>query len=329
MRKPAAGAAEVGKRMKDSFGREIRYMRISVTDLCNLRCNYCMPAEGVKKRPHAEILSVEETVAAARAAANCGIRKIRLTGGEPLVRHGIVEICEGIAAIEGIKELCMTTNAILLPGYAAALREAGLQRLNISLDTLDAEKFRRISRVGELRDALCGLETAVANGFSPIKLNTVLIGGINDDEIRALADFAEKGGFELRFIELMPMGVCAQWEKERFVGVSRVLEAMPELQPVGAEGVTRLYEAPGRASRIGLISPMTAHFCPSCDRIRLTADGRLKPCLHSAEEIQLRGLSSEKMEEAIRRTIADKPRCHEMGPDSPSQSGRDMNEIGG
>jgi cyclic pyranopterin phosphate synthase len=315
--------------MKDNFGREIRYLRLSVTDLCNLRCNYCMPAEGVMKRPHAEILSVEELVAAARAAANCGIRKVRLTGGEPLVRRGIVEICAGIAAIEGIEELCMTTNASLLPGYAAVLREAGLQRLNISLDTLDAEKFRRISRIGELKDTLKGLETAVAAGFFPIKLNAVLMGGVNDDEIRRLSDFAESGGFELRFIELMPIGVCAGWDKERFVGVSKVLEVMPELQPVGAEGVTRLFEAPGRKSRIGLISPMTAHFCPSCDRIRVTADGRLKPCLHSAEEILLRGLHPEQMEEAIRKTIAAKPRCHELGPDSPSQSGRDMNEIGG
>jgi cyclic pyranopterin phosphate synthase len=315
--------------MNDQYGREIKYLRLSVTDLCSLRCIYCMPAQGVEKRPHAEILSVEELEDIAQAAVNCGIRKIRLTGGEPLVRRGILEICRRIAAIDGVEELCMTTNAVGLPALAGDLRAAGLRRLNISLDTLDPEKYRRISRVGELHSALEGIDAAVAAGFSPIKLNTVLIGGVNDDEIRALADFAEDGGFELRFIELMPMGVCAGWEESRFVGASKVLEVLPELRPCSSEGVTRLYEAPGRNARIGLISPMTAHFCPACDRIRVTADGRLKPCLHAAKEFRLRGLPREEMEEVIRAAIGAKPMRHHLGVGVPSLSGRDMNEIGG
>lgn len=315
--------------MNDCYGREIKYLRLSVTDLCSLRCIYCMPPQGVEKCSHAEILSVEELVDVAQAAVNCGIRKIRLTGGEPLVRRGILEICRRIAAIDGVEELCMTTNALALPDLAAGLREAGLQRLNISLDTLDPEKYRRISRVGELRRALEGIKAAEAAGFSPIKLNTVLMGGVNDDEIRALADFADAGGFELRFIELMPMGVCAGWEAHRFVSASKVLEVLPELRPCGCEGVTRLYEAPGRTARIGLISPMTAHFCPACDRIRVTADGRLKPCLHAAEEFRLGGLPREEMEQVIRAAIAAKPMRHRLGVGVPSLSGRYMNEIGG
>jgi cyclic pyranopterin phosphate synthase len=315
--------------MIDGFGRNIRYLRLSVTDLCNLRCVYCMPEGGVYKRGHADILSVEELESVTRAAARCGIDKVRITGGEPLVRRGIVEICRRVGAVQGVRELCMTTNAVLLPRYAKALRDAGLRRLNVSLDTLDPEKYRRLSRQGELAEALAGLDAARAAGFVHVKLNTVLMGGVNDDEIRSLADFAEQGGYELRFIELMPMGECANWDRSRFIGAERVLEAMPELSPRGTQGVTRIYEAPGRAQRIGLISPLTAHFCPSCDRVRVTADGRLKPCLHAAAEYSLKGLGTDEMESLFRAVIAQKPQRHHLGLGCPSESGRDMNEIGG
>jgi cyclic pyranopterin phosphate synthase len=314
--------------MTDTYGREISYLRLSITDLCNLRCVYCMPAAGVAKRRHGEILSLEELTAITEAAVRCGVRKVRITGGEPLVRNGVAELCRRIGRFEGVRELCMTTNAVLLPKYAAELKAAGVRRLNISLDTLNAEKFRRLSGIGTLRDVEAGIDAAVAAGFEQIKLNTVLI-GVNDDEIRPLADFAGRNGFDLRFIELMTMGVCAHWDRSRFVGTDRVLEALPELVPCGAEGVAGLYAPPGYASRVGLISPITSCFCAACNRIRVTADGRLKPCLHSAMEYRLRGLSPERMEQTIREAIATKPRRHALSADSPSPARRDMNEIGG
>jgi len=315
--------------MKDSFGRDIYYLRLSVTDLCNLRCIYCMPEDGVEKRRCEDIMSVDEITEVVRAAAVCGINKVRVTGGEPLVRNGIVEICRRISATPGIKELCLTTNGILLPKYADELKAAGIKRLNISLDSLDPETYREITRTGTLESALEGVRTALDKGFESVKINAVLIGGVNDGEILALLEQTRRHNVNVRFIEVMPIGECAGWAEGRFISTSRVLELAPELIDVGADGVAKLYKLPGGFGTVGLISPISSHFCPTCNRIRVAADGRLKPCLHSAEEINLRGLRGRELEEAIRAAIAGKPQKHKLDAGEISASMRNMNAIGG
>jgi cyclic pyranopterin phosphate synthase len=315
--------------MNDGFGRDIYYLRLSVTDLCNLRCVYCMPEKGVEKWPHSDILSVEEIEEIVLASAECGIRKVRVTGGEPLVRRGIVDICRRISAIPEIEELCMTTNGTLLPKYARELKSAGVDRLNISLDTLDPGKYREITRMGELKDALDGIDAALEAGFDDLKLNAVLIGGVNDDEIPAFVEMTRDKNIHVRFIELMPIGECAGWSRERFIGNSAVLEAVPELIETGTSGVARLYRLPGGRGTVGLISPISAHFCPACNRIRVTADGKLKACLHSADEVNLRGLHGAQLVDTIRGAVAQKPLKHKLSEDAKSSSRRNMNAIGG
>ena len=203
--------------MLDNQGRNIRYLRLSVTDRCNFRCRYCMPAEGVCKREHSEMLSFEELTEIVRTAVSLGVSKVRLTGGEPLVRRGIVDLCRSLRAINGVRELAMTTNGALLPQYAAELKQAGVDRLNISLDTLNEDKFASLTRGGSLADTLAGLDAAWNAGFRGTKLNAVLLGGVNTDEIPALAQLAQDGKYEVRFIELMPIGECADWPRERFL----------------------------------------------------------------------------------------------------------------
>ena len=311
--------------MKDSYQREITYLRLSVTDLCNLRCRYCMPAEGVVKKQHSEICSVEELVEMAAAAADCGVTKVRLTGGEPLVRRGILEICRGIRALPGVRELCLTTNGTLLPELAAPLREAGVDRLNVSLDTLRPDRYAYMTRRGELSRVLQGLEAAEQVGFSNTKVNVVLMAGFNDDEIGDFVALTERYPLEVRFIELMPIGEA----DKGYLPGDTVLERCPGLVPVEASGVARRWRLPGGRGLVGLIEPMSHRFCGSCDRIRITADGRLKPCLHSSQEIPLRELHGEELRRAIREGAAAKPERHHMAEEGRSQAGRDMNEIGG
>lgn len=314
--------------MQDGFGRKITYLRISVTDLCNLRCVYCMPENGVEKRCHSDIMSIEEIITAVKAAADCGISKVRITGGEPLVRKGIVDICRGVSAVDGVKEVCLTTNGVLLPRYAQQLHAAGVSRLNISLDTLDPDKYVHITRIGRLEDALAGLAAAESAGFTRTKINAVLIGGVNSDEIAQLVGLTGERDIDLRFIELMPIGECSGWDKERFIPGGAVLEAVPELLEDGMDGVSRMYRVPGWKGRVGLIDPISHRFCDRCNRIRITADGKVKPCLHSAAEFNLRGLDKERMAAVIRQAIESKPGRH-MLEDHSSESLRNMNEIGG
>lgn len=315
--------------MLDNQGRNIRYLRLSVTDRCNFRCRYCMPAEGVCKREHSEMLSFEELTKIVRTAVSLGVNKVRLTGGEPLVRRGIVDLCRSLRVINGLEELTMTTNAALLPQYAAELKQAGVDRLNISLDTLHKDKFASLTRGGSLEDTLAGLDAAWHAGFRGTKLNAVLLGGVNDDEIPALAALAQDGKYEVRFIELMPIGECANWPRERFLSADAVLNALPELERLPNEGVAELYQMPGWKGKIGLIRPMSHRFCADCDRIRVTADGKLKPCLHSAQEIPLRGLHGEKLETALREGMFGKPVSHHMEQGRASESKRGMSRIGG
>lgn len=317
--------------MLDSFGRNITYMRVSVTDLCNLRCRYCMPEDGVCKRTHAEMLTEDEIITAVKAAASLGITKLRITGGEPLVKKNIASICRRAAQIPGIREICVTTNGTLLPGLAKPLREAGVSRVNISLDTLNAEKFRHITRCGELSQAVDGIHAALDAGFEKVKLNAVLIGGFNDDEIPALAELTRCYPLDVRFIELMPMVDSGNFGPEAFIPCTVVLDRLPELQAVEPDGgVARLYRLPGAQGSIGLISPVSAHFCKECNRIRLTADGKLKPCLHSGVEYSLKGLDYAGMTETIKRAILCKPSWHgALDAVNRSRAGRNMNQIGG
>ncbi len=315
--------------MNDTLGRKITYLRLSVTDLCDLRCIYCMPEHGVPKRAHSEICSLEELCDMAAAAVSLGVRKVRITGGEPLVRRGVVSLCQMLHALPGLEELCLTTNGVRLPELAAPLREAGVDRLNISLDTLRPERYRSITRIGELSSVLRGLDAAEAAGFSHTKLNCVLMGGVNDDEIEDFVRLTQARPLSVRFIELMPMGACAKWEKARFLPAGAVLDRVPELEPAGTDGVSRLYRIPGAAGTVGLIEPMSHAFCAECSRIRITADGKLKPCLHADTEIALRGLHGEALLDAIRQGIARKPERHALTRGGESHAGRCMSEIGG
>lgn len=313
---------------RDQYGRTIDYLRLSVTDLCNYRCRYCMPAEGVEKGAHGSILTVEELVEIGEAAVKLGVRKIRLTGGEPLVRRGILDICRGLRAIPELKELCLTTNGSLLPELAQPLREAGVDRLNISLDTLKPERFQEITRRGTLDEVMKGIRAAEDAGFQNLKLDTVLMGGVNDDEIGDFLALTMEHPWEVRFIELMAMGPCAAWPKERFLPVTEVLRRFPQLEKIRPNGVARRYRLPGAVGTAGLIAPVSYEFCGDCRRIRVTADGRLKGCLHSREEIPLRGLHGNALTAAIQQGILQKPKGHHL-TEHASDTPRTMNQIGG
>ena len=317
--------------MIDTYGRNITYLRLSVTELCNLRCRYCMPEDGVCKKRHEDMLTQEEMVTAIRAAAALGIRKLRITGGEPLVKGNIVELCRESASVDGIEEICLTTNGTLLPKLAVPLREAGVNRLNISLDTLNAEKFHYITRIGNIGDALRGIEAALDAGFDKVKINSVLIGGFNDDEIPALAELTCRYPVDVRFIELMPMYDSGDFGPEAFIPYTVVTDRLPALSPVPADGgVAKLFRLPDAKGNIGLISPVSAHFCADCNRIRITADGKIKPCLHSSDEISIKGQNYDDMLETIRNAILSKPQWHgELSYSERSHAARNMNQIGG
>lgn len=326
--------------LRDGCGHEIEYLRISVTDRCNLRCRYCMPAEGVPFRPHNEILRYEEIAQVTRAAVGLGITKFRLTGGEPLVRRGIVELVAMLARIPGVQDLAMTTNGTLLSHYAEALARAGLRRVNISLDTLDEEKYAQLTRGGRLADALEGIRSAERAGLSPVKINTVVVRGLNDDEVVALARLTLEHPWEVRFIELMPVGHEGQYFQGKAVPgaevARRIGAALGELTPVeGARGSgpARYYRLPGAKGTIGFITPLSEHFCAQCNRIRLTADGHLRPCLLADGEIDVkaalrRGASLAEIQALLLQAVAAKPDGHHLHEESLPAS-RGMSEIGG
>ncbi len=313
--------------MFDLYGRKITYLRISVTDKCNYRCIYCMPPEGVVKQSHSDICSYEELLAMAEAAVKCGVKKIRVTGGEPLVRRGIVDFCRMLKKIEGVEELCVTTNGSLLKTLALPLKEAGVDRLNVSLDTLRPGRFTEITRLGTLSDVLEGLDAAEKAGFDRTKINCVLLGGFNDDEIASFVDLTRNKNYQVRFIERMPIGLSSSFGT--FVPASRVLEVCPELEEMETDGVARRYKIKGYKGDVGLITPLSHRFCSECNRIRITADGRLKPCLHSDDEIALRGLEGEELFEAVSKGIISKPGRHHLVDDGISGTHRNMSQIGG
>lgn len=277
------------------------------------------------------MLTEEEMVQAVRAAASLGASKLRITGGEPLVKKNIVSICKNCAAVPGIDEVCITTNGVLLPQYAEELKHAGVKRVNLSLDTLDPNKYAHITRWGTLSDALAGLHAALNTGFEKIKINAVLIGGCNDDEIPALAELTRRYPIDVHFIELMPMQARDEFGPAAFLPARTVLEKLPEAQPILPDGgVARLYRLPGAYGNIGLISPVIDHFCVSCNRLRLTADGKIKPCLHSNDEFSIKGLSYDEMLVAFWQAITAKPARHAvLSAQCRSEAGRNMNQIGG
>lgn len=322
--------------LSDSFQRPIDYLRISVTDRCNLRCVYCMPTEGIDLLAHEDVLSYEEIYRVASAAAELGIKKVRITGGEPLVRIGLSSLIGMLAQIDAIDDIALTTNGILLARYADELKTAGLRRVNISLDTLKPDKFRLITRGGDLDDVLEGIEAAGTAGLNPIKINVVVMAGSNDDE---LLDFSRKTvdeGWHVRFIEHMPFN--SEMASSSFVSVNEVRErlaSLGELEPCTfkGNGPAKYYRLPKAKGTIGFITPVSEHFCFHCNRLRLTADGRLRPCLLSEQEIDLRqplrqGISAEELKKLIKRAVDSKPRKHKLAEGLVPRN-RPFSQVGG
>jgi cyclic pyranopterin phosphate synthase len=320
----------------DSFGRSINYLRISVTDRCNLRCIYCMPPEGVPQISHSEILSYEEIWAVVQAAAELGINKVRLTGGEPLVRADLPKLIKMISQVEEIEELSLTTNGTVLKKYALELKQAGLSRVNVSLDTLKADKFRYITRLGELKTVLGGIEAAKEAGFEPVKINTVIMRGINDDEILDFAKMTYEEGCHVRFIELMPFKGAAEFVPS--IELRQHISLLGKLEPCGSitgNGPAMYYRLSGARGTIGFISPLTeTSFCSRCNRMRLTPDGKLRPCLLGEDEIDLKtplrnNASMEELKSLILKAVASKPEHHHLEGGNVRPVNRRMSQIGG
>ncbi len=329
--------------LTDPYGRVINYLRISLTDRCNLRCVYCMPQGGAKWLPRAQRLSNDEILRVVRSAARLGISKIRLTGGEPLVYPEILSLVREITTTPGITDLSLTTNATLLKNLAEPLVRAGLNRVNISLDTLDPDKFKRITRLGDFSLAWNGILAAEAAGLTPIKLNAVVVNGLNDDELVHLAHLTLEHPWHLRFIELMPIGNTDEWgaelpaEPSRYLSVQQMRTALsalnlqPDVAPAG-NGPARTFRIPGARGTVGFISPLGEHFCQTCNRLRLTADGKLRACLFKTGEIDLRSAirESQPLEPFIQESVLRKPAGHELWLQKMSvDSSRLMSQIGG
>lgn len=326
--------------MLDNFCRDINYLRISVTDRCNLRCRYCMPEEGIDKTVHSYILSLEDLARLAQVASTLNISKIRLTGGEPLVRKNITGLINLIRQIETIDDLAITTNGILFAGMADDLKSAGLDRVNFSVDTLDDIKFEYITRGGQLREVKKAVYKALELGLHPVKLNTVVIKGFNDDELLKFADLAYSYPLHIRFIEFMPIGDLRYWKKERVMTISEMQEVIGReypLQPakrIIGNGPAKYFNFENGTGSIGFISPMSHHFCSACNRIRMTAEGKLRGCLYDKREIDLQeaintGASDEDLKQLFIKAINLKPSQHHMEQGWGTDNRRKMYQIGG
>jgi len=325
----------------DTFGRKITYLRISITDRCNFRCAYCMPPDGVDLKAHNTIMRYEEILEVVCEAVKMGVRSVRITGGEPLVRPDVPSLIRMLSGIEGLDDISLTTNGYLLEKFAVALADAGLSRINVSLDTLNPDKFRKITRVGDLDTVLRGIAAAEEAGLRPIKINAVVIKGFNDDELIELAQLSIRHPWHIRFIELMPVNNQEAWgadfvdPQDAFVSVQEMhhilesLHLVPEQHTLG-RGPARTYRIPGAKGLVGFISPLSEHFCASCNRLRLTADGRLRPCLLSDEEIPLLEAmrSGEEVLPYLKQATAIKPHGHELDENHLPKK-RTMKEIGG
>ena len=324
--------------LTDNFGRVIDYLRVSVTDRCNLRCVYCMPEEGVPSLSHDDILRYEEIVRLARIAANLGVRTVRLTGGEPLVRRSIVDLVSMLAEVEGIDSVNMTTNGTLLAPMAGELAEAGLERVNISLDSLRPDRYAAITRRANLKDALAGIEAAHAAGLCPVKINMVVMGGVNEDEVVDFARRTRSHGWHVRFIECMPLGEQADNAWRDYVSsdeIRRMIEdTLGTLRPaeIASKGPSHTWRLPGAEGTIGFISAISHKFCDRCNRLRLTADGRLLPCLLSDVEFDLRaplrhGADDKVLRDIFLQAVAAKPKGHRLHQHATTR--HEMSRIGG
>ncbi|CAH1200397.1 GTP 3',8-cyclase 1 [Paenibacillus plantiphilus] len=330
--------------LTDRFGRVHDYLRISVTDRCNLRCLYCMPEEGVEFAPSSDLLSYDHIVEVVSVAASLGITKLRITGGEPLVRPNLDMLIKRLAAIDGIQDIALTTNGVLLAAQAEALRAAGVNRVNISLDTLDPTRFRFIARRGDLNRVMEGIEAAARVGFAPIKLNCVLLKGVNEDEIASFLQMAKDQPLHVRFIEYMPIGHADENWRNHYLPLSRVLEIAEEqkLQFIRKDGIigngpSEDYMITDGVGSFGLIHPISDHFCQQCNRLRLTADGGLKPCLYWVDELNVKSSLNDPaaLRELFMRAMDIKPLNHEMAAKlantelSHEPTARRMSQIGG
>lgn len=328
-------------RLKDSYGRAIRDLRISVTDRCNFRCFYCMPTEAMEWKPKPEILSYEEIIQLAEIFVGLGVNKLRVTGGEPMVRRDLESLIERLARIEGIEDLAMTTNAHFLRGRAKALKDAGLQRITISLDSLEPERFALLTGRNELKQVLDGIDAALEAGLAPVKVNSVVIRGINDDQAINFAAFARDKGVHVRFIEFMPLDNGKVWRREMIVPgeeVRQKINAVYPLEPVVSgnlsETARRWCFADGAPGEIGFINPVTQPFCGHCSRIRLTADGMIRTCLfsnieHNIKALLRRGAPIEELLDFIVATIEKKEDRHHINDPEFVQPLRTMSCIGG
>ena len=335
-------SSHLARPLVDSFGRVHRDLRISLTDVCNLRCTYCMPAEGVPWLARENILSTEELVRVAEVAAALGIVEVRLTGGEPLLRRDAVDVVRQMAAIEGENgplEVSMTTNALRLVKLAGPLAEAGLARVNISLDTIRAERFAELTRRDRLQDVLDGIDAAIDAGFAPIKLNAVAMRDVNDDELVDLVRFAVDKGCEIRFIEQMPLDAGHIWSRVKMVTGEEILAQLGdafELTPVGERGAApaEQFRIDGGTSTVGVIRSVSKPFCGACDRVRITADGQLRNCLFAREESDLLSVlradgSDDDLAEMMHKCIAGKLPGHGINDPGFLQPDRPMSAIGG
>jgi cyclic pyranopterin phosphate synthase len=330
--------------MIDQYDRNINYLRVSVTDRCNLRCAYCMPREGISWIGHEEILKYEEIGRVIRITAKEGITKVRITGGEPLVRRGVVEFIASLQQIPELNDISLTTNGILLEGCAEQIYAAGIRRINISLDSLNTDKYAKITRGGDIRSVLAGIRKAEETGFSPIKINIVAIKGFNDDEILDFARLTIDHPYQIRFIELMPLGRASLENNGRYLAndlIKERIETLGRLEQVDSRanvsgGPARIFRLSGGTGEIGFISPVSRHFCHTCNRLRLTADGHLRACLLSDDETDLKtrlraGADDEEIGALIRGTIARKPRQHGVSCDESHirKCVKEMQAIGG
>lgn len=328
--------------LTDRHNRTIDYLRISITDHCNLRCQYCVPLDSSTKLSMPEILTYEELFAVARAAVEVGVTKVRITGGEPLMRKNVLEFCRMLSSLPRITDLSLTTNGVLLDSMAADLKAAGVKRVNVSLDTLDHSRYADITGKDALDRVLRGIQTAAQVGLTPIKINMVPMRGINDDEIVTMARWTLDTPYDIRFIELMPTsGWARQRHDQLFMGIDDVrrqvetigaLEEIPHIRTRGPAAYVRLAGAQGR---IGFIAAVSHHFCKSCNRLRLTADGKLRACLFAEDEIDIRGplrsgASSEELQQIVRAAAAAKPKGHTLNEENAKPvNGRIMQAIGG
>ncbi|KAF0217263.1 MAG: molybdenum cofactor biosynthesis [Geobacteraceae bacterium] len=322
----------------DPHGRRINYLRLSVTDRCNLRCRYCMPAEGRVKVGHGDILSYEELLRVARAAVAIGVEKIRVTGGEPLVRRGIIDFLRRLAAIPGLRRLVLTTNGVMLPEMAVPLRDAGVESLNISLDSLRPETFAAITRGGDLRQVLAGIAAAESAGFRFIKINVVVMRGVNDDELEEFAALTLDRPYRVRFIEYMPTLAEPGWEATVMPGAEILARlsrrfAMTDEASENLAGPARYQRIAGAAGLVGVITPVSCHFCGDCNRIRVTSTGIAKSCLFDCGTVDLRpvlaGGDDAALRDALCRVVAEKPDRHQLTEGGGEKGRIDMDRIGG